>query len=117
MFPIVLLPLIFLALGITLFLAAWGVFIKDMSQIVPVLVQMLMFVSPVFYPSSAVPGVLKHFFFLNPIAPTLENVRASVTGSSISWGNWGIAMTIATVMFLLGLAFFQHSREEFADVL
>ena len=54
LFPLLVTPLLLLALGLSWFLAAWGVFLKDMTQIVPVFVQMLLFLSPVFYPVSAV---------------------------------------------------------------
>jgi lipopolysaccharide transport system permease protein len=106
-----------MALGLAWFLSAWGVFIKDMSQIVPVFMQMLMFLSPVFYPANAVPAILKPYFSLNPLVPSLENVRAAIVGTPIQWGEWGMALTMAMTMFVLGFAFFQHSREEFADVL
>lgn len=59
LFPLLLLPVLLLALGLSWFVAAWGVFIKDMTQILPVFVQMLMFLSPVFYPMSAVPAALR----------------------------------------------------------
>jgi lipopolysaccharide transport system permease protein len=115
--PVLVLPLLLLALGLTWFLAAWGVFIKDMSQIVPVFVQMLMFLSPVLYPSHAVPAILQPFFRLNPLAPALENVRAAMAGAPVRWDEWGVALAIAAIAFVLGFAFFQHSRDEFADVL
>ncbi|MDD5365091.1 MAG: ABC transporter permease [Gallionellaceae bacterium] len=115
--PVLVLPLLLLTLGLTWFLAAWGVFIKDMSQIVPVFVQLLMFMSPVFYPANAVPAILQPFFRLNPLAPALENVRAAIVGAPVLWGEWSIALGMAAVVFLLGFAFFQHSRDEFADVL
>ena len=66
--PLLLVPVVFLAVGFAWFLAAWGVFIKDMSQIVPVFVQMLMFLSPVFYPSSVVPAALQSFYRYNPLS-------------------------------------------------
>lgn len=115
--PLLVLPLLLMTSGLAWLLAAWGVFIKDMSQIVPVFVQMLMFLSPVFYPSNAVPDILQPVFNLNPLAPSLENVRAAITGASIHWVQWGSALGIAAVVFALGFAIFQHSREEFADVL
>lgn len=117
LFPIVLLPLCFAALGLAWFVAAWGVFIKDMSQIVPVLVQMLMFLSPVFYPSQAVPEVLRPIFLHNPLGAVIEASRSLVAQHPVEWSSWITALAASLIAMLLGLAFFQHSRDEFADAL
>lgn len=117
LFPLLLLPILLLALGLSWFLSAWGVFIKDMTQIVPVFVQMLMFLSPVFYPVSAVPVVLRPIYQLNPLGVVIEASRAVVIGQPIEWSAWGIALSFGLAMSILGYAFFQRSREEFADVL
>lgn len=117
LFPLLLLPVLLLALGLSWFVAAWGVFIKDMTQIVPMFVQMLMFLSPVFYPVSAVPPALRPFYQYNPLGAVIEASRAAVTGQPIAWGAWGITLAICLGGAMLGYAFFQHSREEFADVL
>jgi lipopolysaccharide transport system permease protein len=98
-------------------MAAWGVFIKDMSQIVPMFVQMLMFLSPVFYPASAVPAALRPFYQFNPLAAVIETTRTAVTGQPIAWAAWGMALIFCLLAAMLGYAFFQHSREEFADAL
>ncbi|MFZ2540832.1 MAG: ABC transporter permease [Gallionella sp.] len=117
LFPLLIAPLIFLALGLSWFLAAWGVFIKDMTQIVPVFVQMLMFLSPVFYPVSAVPEVLRPIYQYNPLGIVIETSRALVVGQPVEWGAWGIALGFCLSVSILGYAFFQHSRDEFADAL
>lgn len=117
LFPLLLLPVLLLALGLSWFVAAWGVFIKDMTQIMPMFVQMLMFLSPVFYPASAVPTALRPLYQYNPLGTVIETTRAVVTGQPIEWSAWGIALGFCLVASILGYAFFQHSREEFADVL
>jgi lipopolysaccharide transport system permease protein len=117
LFPLLLVPVLLLALGLAWFMAAWGVFIKDMSQIVPMFVQMLMFLSPVFYPASAVPAALRPFYHYNPLAAVIETTRAAVTDQPIEWGVWGLALGFCLLAAMLGYAFFQHSREEFADAL
>lgn len=117
LFPLLLLPVLLLALGLSWFVAAWGVFIKDMTQIVPMFVQMLMFLSPVFYPVSAVPAALRPFYQYNPLGAVIETSRAAVTGQPIAWGAWGMTLVLCLGGAMLGYAFFQHSREEFADVL
>lgn len=117
LYPLMLLPLLLLALGLSWFLAAWGVFIKDMSQIVPLFVQMLMFLSPVLYPASAVPEMLRPLYHLNPLGAVIEAARASALGFPIPWQPWGLALVLGLAVAVLGHAFFQHSREEFADAL
>lgn len=116
-YPLLLLPLLLLALGASWFLAAWGVFIKDMAQIVPLFVQMLFFLSPIIYTASMVPEIVRPLYELNPIGAVIEACRAAVSGSAIAWGAWGISLAVGMVGALLGQAVFQHSRDEFADVL
>lgn len=116
-FPLLLIPILLLAMGFSWFLAAWGVFIKDMSQIVPMFVQMLMFLSPVFYPVSAVPEVLRPVYLHNPLGAVIEAGRAAALGSQIPWTPWITALTLGLTTAILGYVFFQHSRDEFADAL
>ncbi len=117
LFPVLLIPLLLFGLGLSWFLAAWGVFIKDMSQIVPVFVQMLMFLSPIFYPVQAVPEALRPIYTLNPLSSVIEALRASLSDTAVDWFSWSITLAFSLVAFVLGYIFFQHSRDEFADVL
>ena len=117
LFPLLLVPIVLFSIGLAWFLAAWGVFIKDMTQIVPVFVQMLMFLSPVFYPVSALPQALQPIYLHNPLGAVIEACRAVILGVPVAWTTWGLALAFSVIVFLLGYAFFQHSREEFADAL
>ena len=117
LFPLLLLPVVLLALGLSWFVAAWGVFIKDLTQIMPMFVQMLLFLSPVFYPVSAVPAALRPIYQYNPLSAVIETTRAVVVGQSIEWGVWGVVLGCCLAASIMGYAFFQHSREEFADAL
>ena len=115
--PLILLPALLLALGLAWFIAAWGVFIKDMSQVVPLMVQALLFMSPVFYPAEFVPAALRPLFALNPLGPVIEACRNVVAGVAAPWGAWWLALLASGLVLVLGFAFFSHSREEFADAL
>lgn len=117
LFPVVLIPIVLLAMGFGWFLGAWGVFLKDMTQIVPVFIQMLMFLSPVFYPVSAVPRILQPFYSFNPLGHVIELSRSLVTGQAVPWTVWCVTLGSSLVVAILGHLFFRHSREEFADVL
>lgn len=117
LFPVLLVPVILLGMGLAWFLAAWGVFIKDMTQIVPLFLQMLLFASPVFYPSSAVPAGLQWLFRLNPLGAVIEATRAAMLGQVLSWSAWAGALLLGAVAALLGFSFFKYARDEFADAL
>jgi lipopolysaccharide transport system permease protein len=115
--PVLLIPLLLVASGFAWFVAAWGVFIKDMTQIVPVFVQMLLFLSPVFYPVGAVPEFLRSIYVLNPLGTIIEVCRAATFGQSIPWLPWLGSLVVGMAAATLGYAYFQHAREEFADAL
>jgi len=117
LYPLMLLPLVLIALGLSWFLAAWGVFIKDMSQIVPPFVQMLLFLSPVLYPAASVPESFRPLYHYNPLGAVIEACRSAALGQPINWTSWASALVLGLVASGLGLAFFKHSREEFADAL
>lgn len=117
LYPLLLLPIALLGLGISWFVASWGVFIKDVNQVVPVLVQMLFFLSPVLYSASMVPEILRPVFLFNPLGPVIEACRALITGNAIDWVAWVMALGVGSVTAWLGYAMFQHQRDEFADVL
>ncbi len=117
LFPLLLLPAVLLGIGAAWFLAAWGVFIKDMTQVVPLFVQMLLFLSPVFYPVSAVPPGLTFIYHANPLGAVIEAARAAMIGQPVPWIAWAAALALGAAAVLLGHAFFQHSRDEFADAL
>jgi len=117
MIPVLVVPVLLLALGLSWFLAAWGVYIKDMTQIVPLFVQMLLFLSPVFYPASAVPAFLRPLYHLNPLGTVIEASRDAILGQGIAWSAWFVAFAVGLAAAWLGLAFFHHARDEFADAL
>ncbi len=117
LFPMLVSPLILFALAFSWLLASWGVFIKDMTQIVPVLVQMLLFLSPVLYPVSAVPKSFRTIYQCNPLSVVIEATRSAIFGQPIDWGAWVISFGFGMIAVVLGYSFFQHSKDEFADAL
>lgn len=117
-FPFVLLPLLFLILGFSWFLASIGVYLRDMAQIVSVAITMLMFLSPIFYPLSALPESYQPLLLLNPLTPVIEMAR-----DTLIWGKipdlWLMVAyyTGSLLVCWLGFVWFQKTRKGFADVL
>lgn len=116
--PLVLLPLIFLILGISWFLAALGVYVRDIGQFIGVLMTVLMFLSPVFYPISALPAKFQTWMLLNPLSFIIEQARIIlITGGMPDLIGLCIYLFVALLIMLLGFAWFQKTRKGFADVL
>ena len=116
--PLVLLPLIFLTLGLSWFFSSLGVYVRDVNQVLSVAVTALMFLSPLFYPSSALPENLRWLATMSPIAFTIEQTRdVLVFGRIPQWSTLATYLLIAFVVMWLGFAWFQKTRRGFADVL
>jgi lipopolysaccharide transport system permease protein len=117
-FPLVLLPLLFASLGIAWFLAALGVYIRDIGQITGVFTTILMFLSAVFYPLSALPETYQHLLRLNPLVLIITECRnVLIYGNLPDWFSLGIASFAGFVIAATGFWWFQKTRNGFADVL
>lgn len=116
--PLVLFPLCLLAVGCAWILSSLGVYLRDVSQIVGVLNTVLMFVSAVFYPLSALPEPYRKLLLLNPLIPAIEQARNVLFwGVPPDWSLLGVQYAVATGIAWLGFAWFQKTRKGFADVL
>lgn len=116
--PVVLLPLIGFVLGLSWFLAALGVYIRDIQHLIVPLVQLMMFMSPVFYPISALPEGLQPWLQLNPLAVVIEQTRALILfGHPPDWLAYFGCLALGLMVMFLGLVWFNRTRKGFADVL
>lgn len=116
--PLVLLPLIILTLGLSWMLASLGVFLRDVGQTIGIITTVLMFLSPVFYPVSAVPERFRPFIMANPLTFIIEQARdVLIWGHLPNWLGLGIYTLAAILVAWLGYAWFQKTRKGFADVL
>lgn len=117
-FPLVMLPLLFATLGLTWLFCALGVYLRDLSQIMPLATTMLLFLSPVFYPITAVPESFQRVVRLNPITGVMDGVRDTLIFGV--WPDFGLLFWQALpglLLMVIGLAIFQYLRRGFADVL
>jgi lipopolysaccharide transport system permease protein len=117
LFPLVLLPLVLATLGFTWALASLGVYVRDIGQMTNMLVVILMFVSPVFYPVSALPERYQPLLYLNPLTLIIEEGRNTlIFGRTPEWTHWLVAMAASLLIAWGGFAWFQKTRRGFADV-
>jgi lipopolysaccharide transport system permease protein len=116
--PLVILPFGLFIMGLSWVLASLGVFLRDVSQFIGLVITTLMFLSPIFYPASALPESYQHLLYLNPLTPVIEMTRdllfwGRAPDSRLMAGYWLVTGAIAC----LGFAWFQKTRKGFADVL
>lgn len=116
--PLVWLPLISSSLALGWLLSALGVFLRDLDQVIGVFVNLLMFLSAVFYPLSSLPPQWQPLLQLNPLVLVIEQTRrVAVNGQlpSLSYLLWG--GLIGLLACELSFRSFQKARRGFADVL
>lgn len=117
-FPLILVPLVLITLGISWFLTAMGVFLRDINQFIGLFTTALMFMSPVFYSADILPENFRRLMYLNPLTTVIEQTR-----NILYWGKLpdfevlSIYWLASFVVVWLGFVCFQKTRKGFADVL
>jgi homopolymeric O-antigen transport system permease protein len=116
--PLLVLPLVIGSLAAMLVLSSTGVFLRDLSPFVAAALPVLMFLSPVFYPLSAVPESFRAFMLLNPLTPVIESIRGALLDGALPAASaWLLQMAIACAALVVGLAWFRRLRPGFGDSL
>ncbi len=116
--PLVILPLLPLLLGCSWLLASVGVFLRDLSQTIGIFTTALMFLSPIFFPASALPEQLRPYLFLNPLTFIIEQTRlVLIWGKQPDWQGLTLFLLASLAVGWAGLFWFQKTRKGFADVL
>lgn len=116
--PLVVLPLILITLGFVWFLAATGVYVRDISQTTGLITSVMLFVSPVFYPISTLPHKMQLIVMLNPLTLIIEESRKVLLfGEMPNWSALGVYSIVSVVVLWIGFWWFQKTRKGFADVL
>lgn len=110
--------LLMLAMGISLIVSAMVVTYRDVQYVVPVLLQLLTYASPVAYAVTAVPGAYRALYMLNPLAALLQVFRWSLLGAGeVEWGWVAYSAAVSLVLFVVGAYAFRRMERQFADVI
>jgi lipopolysaccharide transport system permease protein len=118
LFPLILLPLVLATLGVAWFLSSFGVYVRDIGQITGIITTILLFVSAVFFPISALPPPYQGWLKLNPLAVIIEQSReVLIFGQIPDFEQWGIMLVGGILIAWIGFVWFQKTRKGFADVL
>jgi lipopolysaccharide transport system permease protein len=123
--PRIVLAPVFLALGLAvifglgLWLAAIAVRFRDVRQIVPFIIQIGIFASPVIYPLDILPPLEQRLMALNPLSGPLEGFRWAVLPDKEPPDLWLVVwpLVVATLLIVSGLIYFRRAEDAFADVI
>ena len=116
--PIVIFPIVLFSVGLSWVISSLGVYIRDVGHIVVIALQVVMFLSPIFYPIEAIPKEMRFIYRYNPIAYTVEDMRKIVVWGQLPNWEWLLIGTgTGLLVFIAGYIWFQKTRGGFADVL
>lgn len=116
--PLVVAAFVPLLLGLGWLLASLGVYLRDIGQATGMVTSLLMFLSPIFFPSKALPEDWQAWLWLNPLALIIEQLRSVLLdGQWPDWGALGLYALVGSAFAVLGARWFAATRRGFADVL
>lgn len=115
--PLVIFITMLLAVGLGFWLSSLCVKYRDIKFVLPFFIQLLMFISPVIYPSNMIGGSLKWIIDINPLTGLINAHRACLLGHfPIDWYGFILSSIITVIIFISGLIFLKRTEKEFADL-
>ena len=116
--PVILLPFIIALIGAALFLSALGVYLRDIGQVIGLIMMAMLFLSPIFFPPEALPESYRPILSLNPLTLIITQARdVLLWGKMPAFGALAIYGGVSILFSLTCYAFFARVRKGFADVL
>lgn len=115
--PLLLIALSFCALGVGTLLAALTVTYRDFRYVIPFMLQIWMFATPVIYPARSIPEKWLWLIQLNPLTGLIEGFRAAYLGQAFDMAALGSSIGISLVLLLAGVAYFERVERRFADII
>ena len=115
--PFLLLAVIFMALGFGAWLAALNVAFRDFRYVVPFMIQIWLFITPVIYPANLIPNDWHWLYYLNPMAGLIEGFRSAFLGKPFDITGPAISFSVAIACFMIGVWYFKRVERRFADII
>jgi lipopolysaccharide transport system permease protein len=118
MIPVLIFLTFLVAVGCGLWLSALNVEYRDFQYVIPFLIQVWMFLTPVIYPVTLFPEKYRWMLSLNPMAGIIEAFRVSTLGHQpVNWNFLALSAGIGLLIFLTGLLYFRKVERSFADII
>lgn len=116
--PVLILLTLLTSFALGLWLSALNVKYRDVSHVIPFLVQIWMYASPVVYPATMVPEKWRLFYSLNPMVGVIEGFRWALLGTrQPDFGVMAVSVAVMLVMLFTGMLYFKRMEQEFADII
>ncbi len=116
LFPLILLQLAMLGLGLGCIISSMTTYYRDFAMMVGFGVQLWMYGSAVMYPVQEVPEAWQSWILLNPVVPVVELSRHAFFGTGhVYWGFWGVSWAVTLVVLIFGLVVFRKMERTFMD--
>ena len=117
-FPIFIIPLFIIGFSLIVIFSTIGVYFRDIAQAIPLIITFLMFLSPIFYPLSAIPKNFQDIMVFNPLAFLIENARdILIFGKPLPFEKYAILYGASFIFLIVALKVFKNAKKGFADVL
>ena len=113
--PVFLLMAVLLALGVTYFISSLNVKYRDFQYVVPFIVQLGLYISPIGFSSAIVPEKWRLLYACNPVVGIVDGIRWCLFNSPLMMGSVIAAAVISVAVFVFGIWFFRKTESEFAD--
>jgi lipopolysaccharide transport system permease protein len=105
-----------MAVGVGLGMASLSVKYRDVRHALPFVLQILLFVTPVIFPSSFIPEEWRWMLMINPLSSLVEGFRSAILGTPVDFLGLAIATTLVVVILLLSVSNFRRMERGFADL-
>ncbi len=116
--PLVLAAATMTSIGFGLWFSAMGVKYRDIQYIIPFLIQLLLFITPVIYPTTIVTTKYRFVLYLNPMSGIIDAHRVCILGNKeLDLRLLAISMGVSLVIFISGLYYFKRMERYFADII
>jgi len=117
LWPVLIIPLVFLALGTGMILAALNVKYRDVKYILPFIIQLWLFITPIIYPTSIIPERFRVLIAINPLTGIIEAFRSSIVPMrNIDYQLLSVSVVLSLIIFLMGTIYFRKTEKTFADI-
>jgi lipopolysaccharide transport system permease protein len=104
------------AIGVGVMLAAVTVSFRDFRHVVPFMLQVWFFLTPVLYPQAVIPERFRMLANVNPMTGIIEATRAAVLGTPIDYSAWAASLIVSLTVLIIGVGYFARVERRFADI-